>query len=227
LLQKQTVAQEPDAQTVREELEKILASPAFVRNERLGRFLRFIVEHSLQGGPQIKESTVGVEVFGRKADYDPKIDSVVRTEAARLRNRLADYYRAHEGFDTLVIEVPKGGYTPVFRLRTAPPVRKATPSKRFAIAVAVAVLLPVFWLLFTRENSAPSIAVIPIQNLSAEPENEFFADGLTDEIIRNLAIIEGLDVRSRTSSFALRISPGVCGKSESNLAQITSSRARC
>jgi TolB-like protein/Tfp pilus assembly protein PilF len=198
------VAQEPSAQTVREELEKILASPGFVRNQRMGRFLRFVVEHHLQGGGHLKESTLGVEVFGRKPDYDPKIDSIVRTEAARLRNRLAEYYSAGEDLNGLVIELPKGGYTPVFRSGPAPPTPKAMPRNRFAIAVAVAVLLPVLWLLFSRDNSAPSIAVIPIQNLSAEPENEFFADGLTDELIRNLSIIEDLDVRSRTSSFAFK-----------------------
>ncbi|HJU42890.1 MAG TPA: protein kinase [Vicinamibacterales bacterium] len=53
----------------------------------------------------------------------------------------------------------------------------------------------------------PIIAVLPLKNLSAQPETDYFVDGLTDEIIRNLAAIEGLDVRSRTSSFALKDKP--------------------
>jgi TolB-like protein/Tfp pilus assembly protein PilF len=53
----------------------------------------------------------------------------------------------------------------------------------------------------------PIIAVLPLQNLSAEPDSDYFVDGLTDEIIRNLAVIQGLEVRSRTSSFALKDKP--------------------
>ena len=65
---------------VRDELEKILCSPGFARNERLARFLRFVVEHHLnEAKGQLKETVVGAEVFGRKPDYDPKLDSVVRT----------------------------------------------------------------------------------------------------------------------------------------------------
>ena len=53
----------------------------------------------------------------------------------------------------------------------------------------------------------PIIAVLPLKNLSAEPDSEYFVDGLTDEIIRNLAVIKGLEVRSRTSSFAFKDKP--------------------
>jgi TolB-like protein/tRNA A-37 threonylcarbamoyl transferase component Bud32 len=53
----------------------------------------------------------------------------------------------------------------------------------------------------------PVIAVLPLKNLSAEPDSEYFVDGLTDEIIRNLAVIQGLQVRSRTSSFAFKDKP--------------------
>jgi len=110
------VATEHEYSTIREELGRVLSSPGFIRNERLSRFLRFVVERHLEGrNEEIKESLIGVEVFGRKPDYDPKLDSVVRTEAARLRARLAEYY-GREGRDRrLVIEIPKGGYLPVFR----------------------------------------------------------------------------------------------------------------
>jgi TolB-like protein/tRNA A-37 threonylcarbamoyl transferase component Bud32 len=53
----------------------------------------------------------------------------------------------------------------------------------------------------------PIIAVLPLQNLSAEPDSNYFVDGLTDEIIRNLAVVKGLEVRSRTSSFAFKDKP--------------------
>ena len=88
-------------------LERVLASPGFAGNERLSRFLRFIVQQELNGrGSELKESLIGIEVFGRRPGFDPKQDSTVRSEAARLRARLAEYYDGESKGDTLVIEVP-------------------------------------------------------------------------------------------------------------------------
>src|SRR5690242_11320864 len=76
---------EPDAQreqAVRRELDTILSSQGFVQSKRLTEFLRFVVERHLDGkDDELKETFIAVEVFGRKADYDPKQDSIVRTEA--------------------------------------------------------------------------------------------------------------------------------------------------
>jgi len=103
-------------EVVAKHLEQVLASPGFARNERLSRFIRFIVEQELTGrGSELKESLIGIEVFGRKPGFDPKQDSTVRSEAARLRARLAEYYDGGGKADTLVIELPKGGYIPRFR----------------------------------------------------------------------------------------------------------------
>jgi hypothetical protein len=93
----------------------VLASPAFTHNERQSRFLRFLVENHLKGrDAEIKESVIGVEVFGREPGYDPKVDGIVRTEAIRLRAKLAKYYETDGHEDTLVIELPKGAYKPAF-----------------------------------------------------------------------------------------------------------------
>jgi hypothetical protein len=103
-------------EAARRQLEKVLASPAFSRNERLSRFLRFVVEQHLAGrDDELKESVIAVEVLGRSPDHDPKQDSIVRTEAARLRVRLSEYYLGDGKDDPLVIELPKGGYVPAFR----------------------------------------------------------------------------------------------------------------
>src|SRR6516165_8047123 len=81
------------ADPVLAELEKILASPGFVRNERLCGFLRFVVDQKLKGkATELKEAVIGTEVFGRKPDYDTHSDPVVRTEASKLRSRLNEYY---------------------------------------------------------------------------------------------------------------------------------------
>src|SRR5437773_9804034 len=106
-------------ETVRRQLERVLASTSFTRSERLSRFLRFVVEGHLDGRDnELKESVIALEVFGAR-DYDPKQDSIVRTEAGRLRARLAEYYVGEGGGDPVIIELPKGGYVPVFRQREA------------------------------------------------------------------------------------------------------------
>lgn len=77
----------------REELERVLSSSCFARSEGLSRLLRFLVERQLEGkGNELKESLIGVQVYGRNPDYDPKLDSTVRSEMTRLRARLEKYY---------------------------------------------------------------------------------------------------------------------------------------
>jgi TolB-like protein len=205
------------SQAARRELERVLASPGFTRNERLARFLRFVVERSLEGrGDEIKESVLAVEVFGRSADHDPRQDSIVRTEASRLRTRLTEYYLGDGKDDPVVIELPKGGYLPVLRQVAAPeiPGPRPQPERQVrrvwrvaAIACVLVALMAVGWWLVQRRQAPISIAVLPLVNLSQEPNSDYFADGLTGEIIRNLSIIDGLVVRSQTSSFAFKGKP--------------------
>src|SRR5712691_6856238 len=103
----------PEGQVLREELERVLSSASFARSDRLSKLLRFLVERHMEGrDDELKESLVGVEVFGRSPDYDPKLDSTVRTEAVRLRARLNKYYSTEGSQDPYVIELPKGGYVP-------------------------------------------------------------------------------------------------------------------
>src|SRR6516162_7365233 len=108
----------PDAEMLRDELDRVLSSACFARSERLSQLLRFLVERHMEGrDDELKESVIGVEVFGRRPDYDPKLDSTVRTEAVRLRARLNTYYSMEGSSDPLVIELPRGGYVPQFRPR--------------------------------------------------------------------------------------------------------------
>jgi TolB-like protein/Flp pilus assembly protein TadD len=203
---------ESRSEVVRNQLEKVLSSAGFARNERLSGFLRFVIEQELSGkGEQLKEAIVGVEVFGRRPDYDVRQDSVVRTEAAKLRARLARYYAAEGAADSLIIELPKGGYKPRIGQKVAEVPDLRFPSRRLWLAgalvgLAVALLAIVGWRVQYKRAPIP-IAVLPLTNLSQDPANEYFADGLTDEIIRNLSIIDGLAVRSQTSSFAFKGKP--------------------
>src|SRR6266849_396388 len=102
-----------DAERVRAQLDGILASAAFADAERASSFLRFVVEHALEGRTAaIKESVIAVEVLGRNPSFDSKSDPIVRVEAGRLRDRLGSYYEDQGEADRVLISMPKGGYVP-------------------------------------------------------------------------------------------------------------------
>jgi TolB-like protein/Tfp pilus assembly protein PilF len=216
-------AAKPSAEAVRAQLDKILASRAFAGAERPGRFLRFIAEQALAGN-QLKETLLGVEVFGRSPSYDPRLDGVVRVEAVKLRARLKDYYEKEGAADPIRIDLPKGGYLPRFEtLRSLPaepiePIEKETvPSQRvwwtnwrLAVPPLALALLIAGYLLARGPHSRPaapdssSIAVLPFVNLSSDKENEYFSDGLTDDLIDALTKIRGLRVVARGSAFQFK-----------------------
>jgi Tol biopolymer transport system component len=150
-----------DPEAARRQLERILESPGFVRNERMSRFLRFLAEQHLDGhGDQLKESVIAVEVFGRQPDHDPSQDSIVRTEAGRLRGRLAEYYVGEGKDDPIVIQLPKGGYTPAFRSRDpeSPPLpptanlKKKIPRGVWLVSAAVAIASAISAILWVQET---------------------------------------------------------------------------
>jgi len=100
---------------IRAQVRRIAASRCFVRSRRLCRFLHFSVEQALAGEAScIKEQLVGIEVFDRKPDYDPRVDPIVRVEARRLRVKLKEYYDAAGSSDAVRIEFPVGSYAPRF-----------------------------------------------------------------------------------------------------------------
>jgi serine/threonine-protein kinase len=200
-------ATQQEAEGARRELERVLESAVFRRNERLSGFLRFVVERSLEGRTQeLKESVIAIEVFGRRPGYNPKHDPIVRTEASRLRARLSQYYAEEGKADPLVIDLPRGGYVPVFReVVQLPSTHAATVRKLLAAVLLVIILAGGGW--WINRRSAPiAIAALPFVDLSQDSAG-YFADGLTSEIIRNLSIIDGLAVRSQTSSFVFKGKP--------------------
>jgi hypothetical protein len=107
-------------------LEAVLASDAFGNSKRLRRFFTFVVEKFLAGkSDEIKEYNIALAVFDREPSFNPATDTIVRVEARRLRHQLAAYYHGPGKDDPVVIDLPRGGYVPVFRARdSGPPVRR-------------------------------------------------------------------------------------------------------
>ena len=205
-----------DGQAARNQLEQVLSSAGFARNARLSGFLRFLVERHLEGrDAELKESLIAIQVFDRRPDYDPKQDAIVRTEAVRLRARLRSYYAGEGSRAPVIIELPKGGYVPAFR--EGEPAGKMNARQRsrlrtrlwmiVALAGFVVAIAAVGWRLLHDGNARVPIAVLPLVNLSQNPAEDYFADGLSGEIIRNLSIIDGMAVRSQTSSFTFKGKP--------------------
>lgn len=154
------------------QLNRILASKAFRQADRLKRFLAFIVEETIAGrGERLKEFVVGVEVFGKDDSFDPRNDPIVRVQARRLRAQLARYYHEEGNADELVIELPKGGYAPVFKpLKKSPATRPTTPG------------------LVSRNT----ILALPFSDHSPLGNQESFCQGVCQEIIETLTGMEAI-----------------------------------
>jgi TolB-like protein/Tfp pilus assembly protein PilF len=177
-------------QAIHEELDRLLQSPIFSQSDRLGRFLRFTVEHAI-GGTQdaLKEYLIGAEVYDRKPPYHPSQDSIVRTEARRLRSKLKEYYEGEGKGDPIFIYFRPGSYVPVFRSRGN---LDSHPSA--AVTAEDGLFMP--------GNGSP-IAVIPFVDMSASPLSAACAHGITDELIHLLMRSDGCRVIAASSMMQL------------------------
>lgn len=162
------------------ELEKILASTGFSGSARLSRFLRFVVEKASRGkSEEIKEYSVGIDVFDRRPDtYNPALDPIVRVQARRLREKLTHYYLDEGKYDDIVVDLPVGSYVPKFRMRELrqrhPPVSDQ------------------------RHEGPCSLAVLTFNPISMDPLIGTFSEGLTEEITFLLSRVSGAQVLART-----------------------------
>jgi TolB-like protein/Flp pilus assembly protein TadD len=163
-------------------LEKILAHRLFRRSARMARFLRFTVENALNGRcDDLKEYVIGVEVFDRSAEYDPRVDPIVRVEARRLRSKLKAYYETDGSGDPVIFEFLSGTYAP--RIVGRGQEQTAAPAA---------------------PHAAITVVVLPFADLSLKPGNEYFSDGLTEELIHVLTKVAGLRVVAWTTAARLR-----------------------
>ncbi len=202
------------------------------RQKRFLRYI--VEETLAERAARLSEYAIGVDVFDRGESFDPQTSSIVRVEASRLRGKLEKYNATGGQHAPCRIVLPRGGYVPIFELTeldAKPPTslagltpqpearRTGLPGRAIWIAVAaLAASLGAF--LFSeispfgssleqpQEELEPhggySLAVLPLRNLSGDPEQDYFSDGVTDALTTNLAKVDGLRVISMTSAMAYK-----------------------
>ena len=188
----------PSEPAIRDQLERILASPQFAASDGARRLLRFVVEETLAGrADTLKEYTLATEVLGRDASFDPKLSPAVRVEAGRLRQRLERYYLTLGRDDPVLIELPRGGYVPRFEsssdvLHLRDHLAEVT-RELDASAGDFAPTLP----------GGPAIAVLPFENLSGEGDQPF-GNGISIEILTALSRFREFRLLGRGTVFGYR-----------------------
>jgi len=191
---------EQQESAIRDQLSTVLESALFTHAERLGRFLKFVVDETLVGrADRLNQYAIAIDVFDRDETFDPSIDAIVRVEAGRLRSKLLEYYAELGRDDSIRIELPKRSYATTFRQQSGSDDSKSAADAEFDHEV------------FSRDDVAgttkltdPTIAVLPFVNMSPDPEQEYFADGVTEDLITDLSRLPGIAVISRHSTFTYK-----------------------
>jgi TolB-like protein len=216
---------ESDREAIRQQLDRILNSGPFHQSQRRQRFLEYLVTETLAGrGERLKGYNVGLEVFDRPETFDPVVDPIVRIEAARLREKLFEYYAADGKDDPIRISLPKGTYTPLIEFLQGEKQVKSISKRRLrwqiaAPAFALILVLGAVGAWLTRDlwgpgperaaeervlgvPQGPAIAVLPFLNLSGDPQQEYFSDGLTEDLMTELSrASRDLRVLARNTTF--------------------------
>ena len=181
---------ESDQKAIREQLDRILKSGPFHQSRRRQRFFEYIVNETLAGrGGRLKGYNLALAVFDRSESFDSVTDPLVRIEAARLRDRLREYYEGDGQNDPIRIDLPKGTYTPQieFRHQGAPQIAREKGSPPQDVS-----------------STVPSVAVLPFDDLSADQNLGYLGDGVAEDIITALSRFPDLVVVARSSSFTYK-----------------------
>ncbi len=218
----------PEAE-VRAEVDRILASKGFASAGRMSRLLRYIVDKTIAGqADQLKEYAVGIEVFDRDASYDPRLDSIVRVEAGRLRSRLDEYYSGEGAGSAIRINLPRGGYVATFEAIDRPsafapgatadkkgpslhepafaaaPVRRSWATWPLTAGLIFGVAAMVVWLGgWNRTPAQVDNADVVVLPFSSEGNDTAIAARLTETVTTELARLNTVSVASHISAVGL------------------------
>ena len=203
---------ESDQKAIREQLVRILNSGPFHQAQRRQRFLEYIVNEALAGrGERLKGYNVAQAVFDRAETFDPNVDPIVRNEAARVRDRLREYYEATAKAILFASSYQRAPTRRTSSFRQAPTLDprpdRAAPVKQLGM-LAAAVLLIITASLWGLQHwnsgpslpDKPSVAVLPFDNIGADPQWQRLADGITEDIIADLSHHKDLIAIARNST---------------------------
>lgn len=161
------------------QLKKILASEGFQVSTTLTCILGFLIDTTLDGKDHIlKEYTIGVYALGKKSDFSPQKDPIIRIHVHRLRKVLANYYLKEGKDDELIITIPKGSYVPAFSLKSSEPDPDVEDRA------------------FAGLRKRISVAVLPFSCAEYDSDCKYFADGLADQLSMQLTRYSELTVIS-------------------------------
>src|SRR5579875_690378 len=221
------------AAELNEYVDRLLREPALRISARRARLLRYLAQRTLAGeADQINEYAIGIDVFEKSIEFDPKLDATVRAEISRLRRNLGDYYAGAGQTDPLRITLPARGYFLSFTSvdgiaateipgenppALAQPIPASPASARsvsfqkkslWMVAGALALAaVTVTLLVLERPRHADhieSLVVLPFRDFSSDRHSGYLADGLTDELTDYLANVKGLRVIARTTAFQFK-----------------------
>lgn len=179
---------------VEAELARIVVHPLFKDTTRMKRFLQYVVTETLEGrDKRLKGYAIGLEVFDRPDDFDPQGDTIVRVQAGQLRRRLDLYYSGDGKEAPVRILIPKGRYAPIFEIR-----RDADSDKTISSKAVIATI---------EKQNRPGVAVLTFQNLTADDDTSYFAEGITAEIINALVQFRYIRIVARTASMIDDVAP--------------------
>lgn len=234
------VRSESEQKAILEQLDRILKSGPFAQSRRRQRFLKYVVNETLAGrGDRLKGYNIALAVFDRPQSFDPATDPIVRIEAARLREKLREYYEQEGRNDPVRIELRKGTYTPEIgfaqaatgnekaevetdaaepaRLGAAPVAQPSAPRWLLAfggLGLLLMLLTAGWWINRERptnttadSSSVPAIAVLPFTNLSGDKQQDYFSDGVTEDILTELSRAQDLRVLARNTTFQYKDRP--------------------
>ena len=182
---------------IREQLQNILTCEAIRNSQVISKFLEFVVEEKLSGRTdEIKEYTIGVKALGRPVDFNPQLDAIVRIHAGRLRRMLGEYYNDKGKNDSLIIDIPKGTYIPVFELRTEGSKKEflLSPGESASSGVIKKTTADI-------SDRKPVLAVFPFHNLSNKQAMNYFVEGMGEQLSIDFARFQHISVLSYYSTW--------------------------